>query len=258
MSLVGRLFSRHKPRWEEAWQTYDGSIDADPAVWLVDLGAVEAAPVADLPVRLDVTARYPADRHPGPGPARLDELTEAVRVAARALGGVLVGRVARAGHCRLTAHLPSKPAEPVVISWPGAADPGAELATVVEYDPHWAYVRDRLAPDERQGHVLTDLAVVDQLTAHGDVLVVPRPVEHVGYFSQPMSAESAAAELRTDGFGVTVERDDEGEYALTAARTDPVAPPHLHELTWAVRQVVERHGGSYDGWSCAVTGPAAT
>ncbi len=62
-----------------------------------------------------------------------------------------MGRVVGGGRARLTAHLPAEPDRPVGIA-------GARVATA--YDPHWAYVRDTLAPDERQYQLLTDLAVV--------------------------------------------------------------------------------------------------
>jgi hypothetical protein len=49
-----------------------------------------------------------------------------------------------------------------------------------------------------------------------------------------------------------VEPDGEGDFALTALRQDPVAPPRVHDLSWRVQETVERHGGTYDGWTCAV------
>jgi len=273
MSLFGRLLGRHRPRWQEAWQTYPGWVEGAAAEWSVDLGAVDAAPIANLPVRLDVEARHPPEPHaapgrpephaaPGrPGPAaapglpgaaddpRLAELEQLVAAVAADLGGSFVGRVARAGSWRLTAHLPAMPTEPVSLAWRG----DRELDIRAEFDPHWAYVRDRLAPDERQSQLLTDLALLGVLAEQGDELATPRQVEHVAYFARADPAESAAADLRADGFSASVERDDEGEFALTAFRRDPVAPPSLHEVTWAVKETVERHGGSYDGWNCAVT-----
>jgi Regulator of ribonuclease activity B/Family of unknown function (DUF695) len=239
-----------RARWQPAWQAYPGTIAEVPALWFVDLGAIDAAPVPGLPVRLDVNVIYPGGGLPGEADLpRLGEMDRRVRAIATDHAGVFVGRVATGGVCRYTVHLPAAPDQPIRMS---PADGGApEIAT--EYDPHWAYVRDHLAPDERQAQLMADLAVVSVLQQHGDGLASPREVEHLALFDGSDPAQDAAATLRSDGFDVAVERDDEGEFRLTATRRDAVAPPGVHDLSWAVRELVERHGGSYDGWSCAVT-----
>ncbi len=99
---------------------------------------------------------------------------------------------------------------------------------------------------------MDDNQVVQELEAHGDRLSAPRAVEFLAYFPDPERAESAAEELRVDGFAVTVERGDEGDFVLQSIRRDPVEPPALHEVTWKVRGIVERHDGLYDGWGCMV------
>jgi hypothetical protein len=158
--------------------------------------------------------------------------------------------MATGGVCRYTAQLPAEATADGATALTVAGLPQATVGT--EYDPHWAYVRDTLAPDDRQHRMLADLALVGVLAEQGDALATPREVEHVAYFPAQDPAEAAAAALRGNGFAAVVERDDEGEFALTAMRRDRVDPPALHELTWSVKETVERHGGTYDGWSCAI------
>jgi hypothetical protein len=244
VSLIGRLLGRQRTRWAESWQTFPGTIADAPALWSVDLGAIEAAPVTTLPVRIDVRVPFAAGADGLPtGP--LAEAEDAVRAAVDGLGGVYVGRVASQGQARFTAHLPAEPAEPSV---PGLAD--AQIVT--EYDPHWAYVRDRLAPDDRQFRLLADRALVEALSEQGDNLGMPRPVTHTAYFSEADRAERAAADLRADGFEAGVGPSPEGDFELTALRQDPVAPPQVHDLSWRLQETIERHEGTYDGWTCAV------
>ena len=246
MSLIGRLLGRQRDRWPESWQTYPGVVSDAPAVWSVDLGAVDAAPVSSLPVRFDVIAPYPAGPDGLPA-GHLAEEEGAVRTAIEALGGTYIGRVASQGRCRFTAHLPVRPS--VEVNIPGL--PGAEV--LVEYDPHWAYVRDTLAPDARQHRLLADRHVLALLAAEGDELNAKRDVAHVAFFAAEASAAEAAAALRAEGFNATVEPDGEGDFALTAVRSDPVAPPQVHDLSWRVQETVEQHGGTYDGWTCGVS-----
>ncbi len=245
MSFFGRLLGRHRPRWAETWQMFPGLLGDTPAQWTVDLGAVAAAPVSGLPVRMDVQAPYHSGADGLPvDPADIAQIEDAVRASAASLGGEYVGRVVGGGVCRLTAHLPAEPPTAPVIA--GVA--GAVVATA--FDPHWAYVRDTLAPDERQQQMLADLAAVGLLSGVDDALATPRVVTHLAYFAALEPAEAAGVELRVAGFHAAVQRDDEGGFALTAARRDPVAPPAVHELSWLVRETVERQGGGYDGWSC--------
>jgi Regulator of ribonuclease activity B/Family of unknown function (DUF695) len=243
VSLFGRLLGRQRNRWAESWQTYPGAVGDTPALWTVDLGAVDAAPVASLPVRIDVQMPYTAGPD-GLPTGHLAEAEDAVKAAVDGLGGAYVGRVASQGQVRFTAHLPT---EPTTAS--AAVDlPQAQVHT--EYDPHWAYVRDTLAPDVHQHRLLADRAALVALMERGDQLGTPREVVHGAYFGAEAAAQQAAAELATEGFTISVEPDDEGEFSLTAARLDPVAPPAVHELTWWVQDIVERHDGTYEGWTC--------
>jgi hypothetical protein len=249
MSLFGRLLGRHRSEWDESWQAYPGAVDAAPAAWAVDLGAVAVAPLPQLPVRLDIEVPVDAglDGLPADG-AQVATFEDAVRAVVVGLGGAYIGRVATRGTCRFTAHLPAPPAAPIELATP---TPVPATVTTTQ-DPHWTYVQQTMAPDERQHNLIADLAVVGVLAGHGDPLVVPRDVEHVAFFPAQAPAEDAAAALRADGFAATVERDDEGAFAVTALRMDPVAPPVVHELSWAVKETVERHGGTYDGWHCGL------
>jgi hypothetical protein len=250
MSLIGRLLGRRSTRWPEQWAVFPDDFGDQSEVYAVDLGAVGAAPVTDLPIRLDVDARY-APAGGGSDEAAAAELTDldgVVEEAVHAWGGRVVGRVSGAGIRRYTAHLPAEPPSLAL-----ETSPRLVVSTATQYDPQWAYVRDTLAPDEQQAHVVSDLALIAALDAQGDQLRTPRPLEHTAYFDGTDPAEAAADELRTVGFDVTVSRDDEGQFALVAVRTDPVAPPAVHQVTWSVKAAADRHGGSYDGWTCAPT-----
>ena len=233
-----------RPSWHETWQTYPGLAGGASALWSVDLGAVDAAPVSSLPVRVDITAPYPAGSD-GLPTSHLAEADDAVRTAVEALGGAYLGRIASQGRCRFTAHLPSPPTAELTF-------PISRGQRRVEYDPHWAYVRDTLAPDVRQHRILADRDALELLAAEGDQFGAARAVAHVAFFTDEDAAEQAAAALRGDGFTGTVEPDGEGGFALTTVRNDPVSPPRIHDLSWGVQEMVERYGGTYDGWTCAV------
>ena len=250
MGLLRRLLGREQA-WVERWAVYPGEVGGRLAMYNIDLGAVEAAPVARLPQRLDIEFTYTGDGASGMPTAEeltsIRTLDDAVRQVLRSAGGALVGRVLSDNTGRITGYLPEGVTPPPLGSVPGLSP----TPTLTE-DPGWSRVRDELTPDAWQRNIMDDNQVVQELEAHGDRLSAPRAVEFLAYFPDPERAESAAEELRVDGFAVTVERGDEGDFVLQSIRRDPVEPPALHEVTWKVRGIVERHDGLYDGWGCMV------
>nr|BFE63522.1 DUF695 domain-containing protein [Dactylosporangium thailandense] len=250
MGLLRRLLGR-EPAWEERWAVYPGEVGGRLAMYNIDLGAVEAAPVARFPRRFDVDFAYTGDGASGMPAAEelaaIHELDAAVRQVLRSAGGALVGRVLSDSHGRITGYLPADGSPP-----PLPAIAGVAPEITVASDPGWTRVREELTPDAWQRNIMDDNQVVQELEAHGDRLSAPRAVEFLAYFPDPDRAEASAQELREDGFAVTVERGDEGDFVLQAIRRDSVEPPALHEVTWKVRGIVESHDGIYDGWGCMV------
>jgi hypothetical protein len=253
MGLFRKLLGR-EPEWTERWSVYPSEIGDRLTMYNIDLGAVDAAPVAKLPLRLDVELTYGGDG--ASGMPRDDELVEirtledAVDKAMRALGGAYVGRMLTDNTCRMTGYLPESAKTPELEALP--ARPSLRPRLTLTPDPAWTLVRDELAPDPWQRNVIDDLQVIQQLLAHDDQLDVPREVEFIAYFGEAERAEAAGEELSGDGFATTVEPDDEGGFALKAVRRDPVEAPDIHAITWLVRETVERHDGEYDGWGCII------
>jgi hypothetical protein len=250
MGLFRKLLGR-EPAWVERWGVYPSATEDRLAMYNIDLGAVDAAPVARLPPRADVEFSYGGDGASGmPRDTELLEirsLEDAVDHAMRALGGAYVGRVLADNGGRMTGYLPGSAQKPEL-----PAGPGLTPRLTLTPDPAWSWVREELAPDAWQRSMIEDNHVIQALEGHGDRLDKPRDVEHMGYFGAPEGADSAAVALRDEGFAVTVERDDEGDFALQAIRRDPVDPPGVHDVTWLVRDTIERNDGVYDGWGCEV------
>lgn len=248
MGLFGRLPGGRR-RWRQSWAVFPGESGEHFAMYYVDLGAVQAAPARGLPVRVDVAVRFPAreDGLPADGhlPA-LQRFEDVVSAEVRDCRGAYVGRVIAGGSCRYTGYLPHPPGRTLALPRDDYAP-----AVTVDPDPRWSYVRDVLAPDTEQVHVIRDMQVVRALLQHGDQLGRERPVDYVAYFRDRGSATRAADELRVDGFATRV-TPAPGGFRLTAVRDDTVEPPRLHKVTWLVREVVEAHGGVYDGWGCGI------
>lgn len=85
----------------------------------------------------------------------------------------------------------------------------------------------------------------------GDQLSVAREIDHVAYFVKKRGAQSAAEELAEDGFRVSISR--KGFTWMLEARTEgDVELPSVDEFVARMFELVQRHGGIYDGWGAPV------
>jgi regulator of RNase E activity RraB len=90
--------------------------------------------------------------------------------------------------------------------------------------------------------------VVEQNLAHGDQVHAPRPIDHLAGFRSRRAATAACRELTAAGYRI------DGTYrrlltvwvefsAMTAVDHETAAA-----FTRQIVGIVQRHGGSYDGW----------
>ncbi len=244
------LFRRLRPRWTPDWRAYDGQVDGQPAAIRADVDAIGAAPVAELPVRVEVTVRLADPRPDGsPSAAQLpalyaveDRLATGVE---RRYSGRYVGRYFSAGSCRFVYQLPS---------WPESfeLDDAAPFMVDVAHadDPDWKRTLELFRPDHTGLQRARSKALLDALASRGDRVGEPRPIEHVGYFASSEQAKAAGQDLRGHGYGVAVDGDEDGNWTVRAVRRD--APERIDPAAAQVLEVIERHGGTYDGWGCDV------
>jgi regulator of RNase E activity RraB len=244
------LFRRNaSPAWEPDWQTFPGRVDDVDVMLHADLGAVRAAPVEDLGVRLEIAVRF-AKTRPDGSPvgeethqlyALEDRIVDAV---AKRASGRYVGRVLGGGGCRFVAYLPGGAADPVPEL---KLDPGpfSPVLTTAD-DPDWAFALAAFTPDPSAEQRNYNRPLVEALKTRGDRLEVPRAIEHSAHFADQKSAAAAGAELGKAGHLVSASPDEEGGATLTITRAAPLT--EIDAATEAVLTVVRRHGGDYDGW----------
>jgi regulator of RNase E activity RraB len=229
------LFRRNaSPAWEPDWQTFPGRVDDVDVMLHADLGAVRAAPVEDLGVRLEIAVRFAKTRPDG----------SPVDAVAKRASGRYVGRVLGGGGCRFVAYLPGGAADPVPEL---KLDPGpfSPVLTTAD-DPDWAFALGAFTPDPSAEQRNYNRPLVEALKTRGDRLEVPRAIEHSAHFADQKSAAAAGAELGKAGHLVSASPDEEGGATLTITRAAPLT--EIDAATEAVLTVVRRHGGDYDGW----------
>lgn len=91
----------------------------------------------------------------------------------------------------------------------------------------------------------------DQRAQMNDDLLVPRDVEHFAYFSRRAKATAAADDLTAAGFTVATGRRG-FKTVVQAVRSEPLSDEAVERFLREAITLVERHGGSYDGWGATV------
>jgi regulator of RNase E activity RraB len=97
-------------------------------------------------------------------------------------------------------------------------------------------------------HLALDTEQVVQRVKMGDQLERAREIDHTAFFPKRAQAEAAAAELSEDGFRVSVSRRGLGTFVMEAHTESDVEEETVDEFVKNIYELVERHGGIYDGW----------
>ena len=124
------------------------------------------------------------------------------------------------------------------------------LEAYQEDDPEWKYYREFLFPTPTQWLWINNRDLVRTFEQKGDPLSVPRPVEHLAYFSDQVARDRFAREATEQGFMIRL-LEPETEAAplgAQATRDDAIDLNSIHLVSRSVQSLAERLGGEYDGW----------
>lgn len=231
-----------------AWELFDRDGAVGFQICGVDGRALTAAPIATLPVACEITiGADPAS------PAALAATERELERVTASLGGTLVATSRMRTALRTLAYLPSDhgAGDFTKISLPK----GASVSVAPAVDPNWTLF-DSARPHGIEEQSMLDFRVRNQLHQEGDI-GGERPIEHVVV---------GLAGDTVDGFMTSVSAAIPGIRGEAETRDDDVSPwrlihdadpKHVTESSWMIRQIAERYGADYDGWSCPVVHSSA-
>lgn len=240
------------------YEPYVTSIEGKPAMVLVDLSALSAAPDAARPKLLRVRVAFlDADPNGFRGEAeesRFAKMEEAlVRAVEERLGARWVGRISRHGYAEYAFYAADGRSLDAVVQGVLDRHRPYRFHRDVEDDAAWDYLRAFLAPGPKELHQIRSRHVRAKLDGLGDVASVPRGIDHFAVFPDAASRDAARAELERQGFAIlSAETAEDGRRTL-AFRHD--APSDLRTMTAVGYDLIDlcaSRGGEYDGWGCGV------
>jgi len=254
--------------WEEDFDFYFSESMKARLVITVDLGAVELAPLATHPLRLQAritmqTPRADGLRQLGEADALFDLEDRLVERLNGVLPLVYVGRMVAAGDVTLvwyaprTAEVQLEELTDVVKSERG----GYEVHLSLDRDSNWDFYDDFLFPDVYNLQVMLNRRRLMTLEEHGDDGSMVRELEHLAYFGSEDRAEEALKKLMTAGFEVdspiVAEQPSPGSdlsWALWFSREDSLAEGRIDDVCIEVLDVILASEGYYDGWGVRLMG----
>jgi hypothetical protein len=235
----------------EDWDFYLTRVGERPAAIFCDLAA---EPDPAFPVRLRVLVRLQCPR-PEDGLATADE-SPALNAVEDALvdrlsegGARYVGRWTCNGFREFVFYAPGEAALEARLQAVAEAFPEYRPTTDVSEDEGWDMFRDLLLPGRWELQWILDRRVVTNLREAGDDNELPRPVDHYAYFGDAGARDAFLRDVRALGFSAEATL---GRIGAHLVRTDPVELEHIHEVVCGLIDLVDRHGGEYDGWGAPV------
>jgi uncharacterized protein (TIGR01619 family) len=121
-------------------------------------------------------------------------------------------------------------------------------------DPLWEQYLDVLYPSEEQLEQIKNGDVLGLLAEQGDVLSVPREVQHWLYFRSGQSRLSFSESAVSAGFKIVSEITLEGDlpFEISVARTQSLERRSIDDTVIELLRLAQQFDGEYDGWETPV------
>jgi hypothetical protein len=230
--------------WEEDFDFYFSESMKARLVITVDLGAVDLAPMATHPLRLQARITMQTPRADGLRQlGEADALFDLEDRLVERLGGVLplvyVGRTVAVGDVVLVWYAPrTAEAQLQELTDAVTSERGDyEVHLSLVRDPEWGFYGGFLFPDVYNLQVILNRRRLMTLAEHGDDGSLARDLDHLAYFGSRHLAEEAADRLVGAGFEVDPpfidqesSPDEELPWALRFGRPDALADGRIDEV----------------------------
>ncbi len=204
----------------------------------VDGDLLEAAPLSDLPIAVEVTIDAPSAL-----PDALSEAEMALEQVVAATGGRLAGTIRSQTRLWNLVALPTDEQAHEFATLPLPEQ--ASISVAPTRDPQWS-IFDRVRPVGMEQQSMEDLRIVRNLHDHGDVGGA-RQIVHVIHDVGADRLQEFVAAMISLGYRTETDVTDLGVIVIHESE-----PADVTADSWTIRQVAERHGGRYDGWRCEV------
>jgi len=245
---------------EHSWVTHMLESEEGPASCNVDIAYASEVADASRPMCTYVVVPFKDAGEYGIGDEaereHMGEFEDAIQEAVSDSGAVMVATIRSGGMLAMMFYGDDAAASIIAEVAPKICI-GYTIEVDSQEDPMWSQYADIL-PDEEAVQLAADAGLIQHLESLGDTIATPRPVDHSVFLPTQEAADEFAATIAGLGFEVTDrgtdEIDDEGDqgdapaYFVQVTRTHPIDLETISVIREQLTELVEPHGGEYDGW----------
>ena len=241
------------------WKPYLCNVNSKLASILVNLGLREVAPIVSKPWLLWTWVYFQSPRADGLSDGKEaptlykieDTLNLCVSYACQAIP---CGRITTDGRREFYFYGETKNGLRHAVAAALKGFDGYRFDLGIQEDSNWEQYINVLYPSPENLQRIANMDLLDVLVEKGDVLTVPREVQHWMYFrSEPSRAQFRDAAFAA-GFRITSESDSKGEYpfGISVARVQSIEQDSIDRTVIELLTLSQRFDGDYDGWETPV------
>jgi uncharacterized protein (TIGR01619 family) len=243
----------------ENWKPYLCNVNGKLASIFVNLGLREAAPIASKPWLLWTWVYFQTPRDDGLSDSKetptLFKIEDALNLCvSRDCRAIACGRITTDGRREFYFYGETKAGFREAVAAALKDFDGYRFDAGEQEDSLWEQYLNVLYPSPENLQRIANMDLLDVLKAKGDVLTVPREVQHWMYFRSEPSRALFRDAATAAGFRIVSESESKEKlpFGITVARTQSIEQRSIDRTVIELLNLSQRFDGKYDGWETPV------
>jgi hypothetical protein len=241
------------------WKPYLCNVNGKLASILVNLGLRDLVPITSKPWLLWVWIYFQSPRADGLSDGNEAPTLYAIEDAlsprlSHACQAIPCGRITTEGRREFYFYGASKDGFHKAVREALRAFKGYKFELGEQENPSWSQYLNVLYPSAEDLGRIANMDLLDELEKRGDVLTVPREVQHWMSFrseeSRALFREAAAG----TGYGIVGETHSDGEFpfGISVTLTQPIEQKLIDQTVIELLRLCRNFNGAYEGWETQV------
>ena len=243
----------------ENWKPYLCNVNGKLASIFVNLGLRDAVPIASKPWLLWTWVYFQTPRDDGLSDSKeaptLFKIEDALNLCvSRSCRALPCGRITTEGRREFYFYGETKDGFREAVAVALIDFDGYRFDVGEQEDSLWEQYLNVLYPSPVDLQRIANMDLLDALEGKGDVLTVPREVQHWMYFPSEPSRALFRDAATAAGFRIVSESESKGQlpFCISVARTQSIEQRSIDRTVIELLNLSQRFDGEYDGWETPV------